>query len=249
MPKLGLQLYTLRDLLKEDFIGTLRKVSKIGYEGVEFAGYGDMSIRELRRAVDDLGLTPVSNHVPLAHLETKLDIVIEEAKELGISYIVCPFIAEDRRKDANDYRKLAALFNQVGEKLAQEGLKFAYHNHAFEFVKFNEQYALDALYQWTDLQFVQAELDVYWIEYAGESAVEYIKKYANRTELLHVKDMTNDDERFFAEVGSGCLNIPGILETAQASNILWYLVEQDVSRRNPLESVEMSYRYLSGIEK
>ncbi|QQE80522.1 sugar phosphate isomerase/epimerase [Alicyclobacillus sp. SO9] len=247
MAKLGLQLYTLRDMMEQDFTGVLKKVSDIGYQGVEFAGYGGLSATELRKVIDDLGLEGVSSHVQLHELENNLDKVLEDAQELGLSYIVCPVLPETMREGADNYRKLAGLFEQVGDKAARVGIKFAYHNHAFEFTELDGQFALDALYAWTDPKLVQAELDIYWIEYAGQSAAQYIKRYAERTELLHVKDMTNDDERFFAEVGTGQLDIPSILSAAQAAKVEWYLVEQDISRRDPLESIQISYRYLTGM--
>jgi sugar phosphate isomerase/epimerase len=247
MPKLGLQLYTLRDLAQEDFVGTLAKVAEIGYEGIEFAGYGGLSAKEIHKVIEDLGLTPVSNHVEFAELENNLDFVIEDAAVLGLSYIVCPYVPQERRTNAEDYQKLAKLFSEIGAKCAQAGLKFAYHNHAFEFKKFGDLYALDCLYNWTDAKLVQAELDIYWIEFAGESASKYIERYQDRCELLHVKDMTDDSERYFTEVGSGCLDIPSILSTAQKGNVEWFLVEQDVCRRDPVESVTMSFRYLSQV--
>ncbi|QSO46493.1 sugar phosphate isomerase/epimerase family protein [Alicyclobacillus mengziensis] len=244
MPKLGLQLYSLRDLAKDDFLGTLKQVADIGYDGVEFAGYGGLSAQELRRVVGDLGLEPVSSHVQLSELESNLRQVIEYGQELGLSYVVCPYLPEDKRQTLDDYRRLADTMNQIGQEISQAGMTLAYHNHAFEFVRFENQYALDALYALTDKRYVQAELDIYWVEYAGQSALEYVERYADRSGLLHVKDMTKDDERFFAEVGTGRLDIPSILSTAKAGGIEWYLVEQDVIRRDPLESVTMSYRYL-----
>lgn len=247
MPKLGLQLYTLRELMSEDFIGTLEKVSSIGYQGVEFAGYGGLSASELRKVLSDLGLEAVSSHVQLPDLETNLDNVLEYAQELGLNYVVCPFLHEDRRRNADDYRRLADSFNQIGETCSEAGIKFCYHNHAFEFTKLDTQFALDALYNWTNPSFVQAELDMYWIEYANQSAVEYLNKYTDRVDLLHVKDMTDDEERFFTEVGSGQLDIPKILAAAESANVQWYLVEQDKCRRDSLESVTMSYQYLSRI--
>lgn len=247
MPKLGLQLYSLRDLAQDDFVGTLKKVADIGYDGVEFAGYGGLSAQELRRVTGDLGLEPVSSHVQLSDLESNLGQVIEYGQELGLSYVVCPYFPEDKRQTLDDYRRLADTMNQIGQEISRAGMSLAYHNHAFEFVQFDNQYALDALYALTDARFVQAELDIYWVAYAGLSALEYVERYADRSGLLHVKDMTKDDERFFAEVGTGRLDIPSILRTAKAGGVKWYLVEQDVTRRDPLESVTMSYRYLLNV--
>ena len=248
VPKTGLQVYTLRALMNDDFVGTLQKVAEIGYEGVEFAGYGGLPAKELANVVQSLGLIPVSSHVPLQQLESNLDETLEYAVNLGLQHVVCPYLPEERRT-ADDYRRLADLFDRVGQRCAQSGIRFAYHNHAFEFERLGEQYALDCLYDWTDPQWVQAELDVYWVEFAGERASDYVRKYAQRCQLLHIKDMTNDDERFYAEVGYGRLDIPGIVSAAVASDVDWFMVEQDVCRRPPLESVTMSFRYLTELAR
>ncbi|GGI97832.1 sugar phosphate isomerase [Alicyclobacillus cellulosilyticus] len=245
MPKVGVQLYTLRDVLQDDFAGTLRKVAEMGFDGVEFAGYGGYTAPQLRALCDELGLEPVSSHVPLDVLESKLDEALAYAKELGLRHIACPWSPPERRNSRAAYQALADSLNRIGTACHEAGILFSYHNHAFEFDTFDGEYGLDLLLQWTQPSFVGAELDMYWVEYAGESAKAYLRKYAGRCRFLHVKDMAADEQRSFAEVGSGSLDVPGILEVAAETGVEWLIIEQDVCQQPPLDSVRQSYAYVS----
>ncbi|MCY0888758.1 MAG: sugar phosphate isomerase/epimerase [Alicyclobacillaceae bacterium] len=245
MPNIGIQLYTLREMMQEAYLPTLQKVADLGFEGVEFAGYGGMTPRELRHAVDHLGLTPVSSHVPLADLEDSLERVVEQSAELGLQHVFCPYLPEERRQTKADYQRLAEWLQKSGELFAEANIGFGYHNHAFEFMSFDGIFALDYLYEQTDAKFVEAELDLYWIAYANQSPSAYIERYAGRCPILHMKDMTPDEERFFAPVGHGCLDWSSIFTAANASGVEWYIVEQDVCRGNPLESIQSSFEFLA----
>lgn len=245
--RLAVQLYTLRERLQQDFQGTLRDVADIGFEGVEFAGYGGLLPEAVRDCVKELGLVPVASHVPLHRLQDELDAVIREAQIIGIGTVVCPFIPEPLRGSENQYRELAQFFNRVGQACRRAGLTFAYHNHAFEFQLWRGRTALDLLYECTHPDLVEFELDVYWVEFARKHAARYIAQYASRCRLLHVKDMTGDEERFFEVVGRGVLPWPLILGEAERAGVEWYIVEQDVCRRDPLESVRLSYEYLTSL--
>ncbi len=121
-------------------------------------------------------------------------------------------------------------------------LNVCYHNHDFEFQQFDGKYALDMLYEQTDPELVKAEIDIYWVQYAGLDPVAYVANYASRTPLVHLKDMANDETRFFAEVGEGTIDIDGVIAVATSAE--WLIVEQDRSRRSPLESVKMSIDHL-----
>jgi len=237
-PPIALQLYTLREEMAQDFEGVLRQVAELGYVGVELAGTGGRSAAEVRALLDKYGLKASSAHVPLEVLESDLNKAIEEAKTIGYSIIAVPFLMPNRRGDRDGYLKLAALLDSIGAELKKHGLQLAYHNHDFEFVQFDGEYALDLIYANTDPENLKVELDVYWVQYAGVDPVAYVRKYADRTPLIHLKDMTNDEERFFAEVGEGTVDIDGVI--AAATGAEWLIVEQDRSRRSPLESVKIS---------
>ncbi|MGG1575034.1 sugar phosphate isomerase/epimerase family protein [Fictibacillus sp. NRS-1165] len=241
----ALQMYTLRNETEKDFIGTLKKVADIGYEGVEFAGYGGLQASELKKVLDDLGLKAASSHVPLTTLESELNSVIEYQHILGNKHIVCPYLPPERRTE-QDYRQLVSILNSVGETCHKEGLTFAYHNHDFELQPMSDgRKPLELLLEETHPDWVKAEFDVYWLTKAGEDPVKWLEKYEGRTPLVHLKDMTADGEQFFAELGTGGVDLTPILNKGESSSVNWWIVEQDQSRRSPLESIEISFQYLN----
>ncbi|UAL54366.1 sugar phosphate isomerase/epimerase family protein [Metabacillus dongyingensis] len=241
----ALQMYTLRNETEKDFIGTLKKVANIGYDGVEFAGYGGLEASELKKALDDFGLKPASSHIPLETLELDLNSVIEYQHVIGNKYIVCPFLPPERRSE-QDYRELVSILNSIGETCHKEGLSFAYHNHDFELQPLSDGIKpLELLLEETNHDWVKAEFDVYWLTKAGEDPVKWLEKYQGRTPLVHLKDMTTEGEQFFAELGTGGVNLEAILNKGESSKVNWWIVEQDQSRRSPLDSIEISFQYLT----
>lgn len=246
MPRIpiALQLYTVRHDVDKDLPGTLRQVAEIGYAGVEFAGFGEWKASELKSLLAELQLQPAGGHVPIDQLEKDLDAVIEFNLELGNPYVVCPWIPEDRRKKKADWLSIARLFNSVGKKCKENGLTFCYHNHSFEFEKFDDSYALDLLFAATNPDLVKAELDTYWIRHGGADPAEYLERYAGRCPLIHLKDMADDEERSFAEIGQGILDWNAIFEAAEAGGAEWYIVEQDTCAGPPIESARVSFENL-----
>lgn len=241
---IALQMYSLREESEKDFLGTLTKVSEMGYDGIEFAGYGGLPAEELRKVLDGLGLKAASSHIPLAALEQELEEIMDYQHALGSKNIVCPYLPPERRTD-EDYYKLIPILNKIGEKCFREGINFSYHNHDFELVQLdNGKTALELLLEETNPLWVQTEFDVYWLTKAGEDPVKWIERYHNRTPLIHLKDMTTDGEKFFAELGTGGVKIDGVLQQGSKSNLEWWVIEQDQSRRTPLESVKISLDYL-----
>lgn len=243
MSKIGVQLYTLREQLEQDFVGTLKKVSDVGFRAVELHSYGGMTAEALRQVLDDLDLKAISSHVALSRLEEELPQVFEEAKVLGLEYLVCPWLPESRRQTAEDYAALTKTLKSVGEACKIQGLTLAYHNHDFEFVRFDGEFALDTLLKNTAADAVQAELDVYWIDKAGQNPSEYIARYAGRCDLLHVKDASKQDGSF-ESVGLGTLDFESIFATAAKSGVKWYIVEQDVCPGNPLDAIATSLAFV-----
>ena len=240
----AVQMYTLRDDCEKDFAGTLKKVAELGFDGVEFAGFGGLSAREVKSLIDELGLQAAACHVPLEQLETNLPQVIEDMKILGSNYVVCPYLMPDRRSE-QDYQALISLLNQAGEKCQQEGLTLCYHNHDFELSRLADgRTALQAIFDDTNIDHVSAEFDIYWLTKAGEKPIEWINRYKNRTPIIHLKDMTLDSEQFFAERGTGGVDLETVLNAGEEAGGEWWVVEQDVSRRTPLESIEISMNYL-----
>jgi sugar phosphate isomerase/epimerase len=240
----GLQLYTVRDQLDADYVGTLRKVREIGYTHVELAGHGPYDVADLKKVLDDAGLTPTSDHCPIDRLEKDIHQVVDEANTLGIHYVVCPWLPDDRRTDEAAWRGCAESLNTAGRALRNAGLQLCYHNHSFEFVRLGDRYAFDLLYDETEPDLLQAELDTYWVRHGGEDPLDYLRKLAGRCPILHLKDMADDADRSFAAVGTGILDFPAILEAGEAAGVVVALVEQDVCPGDPLESVATSLRNL-----
>jgi sugar phosphate isomerase/epimerase len=243
---LSLQMYTLRDLASVDYVGTLKKVKEIGYGAVEVAGVGSMGAAELRRELDAIGLIVSGAHVPIQALEGQLDTVLADMQTLGAPYLICPWMPPERRSSADDYCALARVLNGIGERVSRAGLTFCYHHHDFELHPFGDTTGLHILLHECDPGHVAFEIDVYWAAYAGVDPVQLIGEFAGRAPLVHLKDMA-PGSRTFAEVGSGTLDIPAILNAARNAGAQWFVVEQDVCQRPPLESVRMSYEYLRGL--
>ncbi len=216
--KLGVQLYTVRDLMKADFEGTLSKVAAIGYKEVEFAGYFDHSPKDVRAILDRLGLVSPATHVPYDVLTDKWPGQIESAKIIGQSYIVNPWIPEDVRKQPDVWQRAAETFNRAGEASKKAGIQFAYHNHWFEFLPVNGKLPYDILLEACDPNLVKMELDLCWITVAGADPLKYFDRYPGRFPLVHVKDVktlpkitTGGPQNFgdtvdLTEVGSGIID-------------------------------------------
>jgi sugar phosphate isomerase/epimerase len=238
---IALQLYTVREHTAEDFAGTVEKVAEMGYAGVELAGSGGLSADQVKALLDRCGLKPAGSHIGLDRLEKELDLVIAENLEIGNKWVVCPYLGEDRRKDGAAWRSIASLFNEIGAACKEKGLVFAYHNHAFEFEVFDGETGLDILYGSVNPDVVKGEVDVYWVKKGGRCPAEFIRKYAGRIPLVHLKDMADDEAGSFAEVGNGVIDFTGIFEAAEAGGSEWYIVEQDRCPGDSLVSAKQSF--------
>ena len=246
MPKIpiALQMYTLRDDCDKDFAGTIRKVADIGYAAVELAGHGGLSVQALSSLLADNHLKVAGSHIALEVLESELPRVIEENLALGNRHIVVPYLAEDRRRTAADYQKVAAKLNTLGGTLQSSGLTLCYHNHDFEFQPLdNGQIGEDILLENTDPSLVKAEVDTYWVLKGGQDPVAFIQKHAGRVPLLHIKDRDKTDGSF-APVGTGDLPLDALVAAAPDAGAEYLIVEQDVCKGPALEAVTLSYNNL-----
>lgn len=238
----ALQTFTVRDQIEEDYRGTLEQVAKMGYKGVEVGGsIGGLSGPELKKFLDGLGLVPMSVHTGYEILTGDIGPAIEFAHALGLKYMVCPIAGGER---AGDYYTIAKSLNKAGAKLKEEGIRLCYHNHAHEFTKFDGRYAMDIILANSKPDLLAWQLDTYWVTAGGEDPPECIRKYAGRIPVMHLKDMTTGDNPTFAEVGAGKLDWTEIFSAADEAGVEWYVVEQDVCQRPPLESARMSLENL-----
>ncbi|WP_252315580.1 sugar phosphate isomerase/epimerase [Sinobaca sp. H24] len=246
--KIGIQLFTLRDEAKQNFDNTLKKIADLGYEGVEFAGYfGDYKAKELRTKMETLGLENAGSHIPYEILKNDLEAVIAYQKEAGSNSIVCPIIPEEKRTSIKGYEEVVEVLNNTGKLCKKHDIYFSYHNHAFELTETDGIIPLEYILQQTNAEWVQAELDVYWLKKAGHDPVEWLDRYKNRMKRIHIKDMTMDGEQFFAELGTGGLDVENIIKHGEQSSAEWFIVEQDKTKKTAFESAAISMEYLKNI--
>jgi len=215
----------------------------MGYGAVEFAGYGNVPVPDLRATLDEYGMRTVGAHIPLSAWETQFQQTLEDVRTLGGDYAVVPWVPEAQRRTMADVQRLAEQFNQWGAQCQAHGLRFAYHNHAFEFAPLAQTTMFELLVTETDPALVNFELDVYWVQYAGHEPTEWTQRLAGRVPLLHVKDMAAGDERADTPVGEGLLPWNSILAAGAAAGTAWYIVEQD-RPQNAMQDVEHSLHNL-----
>jgi sugar phosphate isomerase/epimerase len=251
----GVQLYTVRTLLPEKPEETLRALDGLGYREAEatFAG-----VDKLMPVLKSTRLKPVSLHLDagLIMKGTPDDVArtVEEVKGRGFAYAVCPYVAPADRGGLDVMRRLAEKLNRAGEKCRATGLKFCYHNHAFEFEPMQGSSPFQVLLESTDKNLVGLEMDAFWVSVAGHDPVEMLHKYPGRVRLIHLKDKAEGTpvmykesvgRAAFKEVGQGVLDWPNILRAAAAAGVEHYFVEQDQTPGDPVASLRQSYEYLS----
>lgn len=246
MRKMGIavQLYTLREETAADFRGTLRKVAELGYEGVEFAGYGDVPAEEMKALLQELGLQVAGSHVSLQRLRDDLQGEIDYMKAIGGKYIICPYVSPDT--DEEGWKAVIADLKTYGEEVRKQGLAFGYHNHEFEFeAKVGQSLIFDAIFEATSPETVQVEMDVCWVKRGGQDPLSYIRKYAGRLPLIHMKDFKYEGGGVQTlELGQGIVPLKDVLEAASEADVEWLIVEQDNCQNPPLVSVANSLNWL-----
>ncbi|MDN4076023.1 sugar phosphate isomerase/epimerase family protein [Fictibacillus terranigra] len=229
MQRKGLQLYTIRELCEKDFIGTLKEVSKWGYEGAQFAGFYDLEARKLKEVLNDFGLKPAGSHTGIDQLEEdKLKRQIEYSHQIGNDLLILAYLTEENRKNLDDYKRVAETLNNAGHLLKNEGLKLGYHNHDFEFAKHGEATGYDILLNETDPSLVSFELDCYWAAFSGYDPAEFMGRIGERLVTLHMKDMAlKGKEKQSTILGTGVLDLASIVKKGKELNVSWFVVEQE----------------------
>ena len=253
-PILAAQLYTIRDHTKtaEDFATSMAKIAGIGYTAVQVSAIGPIPHEEVKSICDDNGLTICNTHIPYDRLLNDLDDVIAQHKLWNTRHVAIGSMPGEFRTGLDGYKRFIEIANGIGEKLAAADLTFSYHNHSFELIQYEGRTGLDILYSETDPNYVQAEIDTYWIQYGGGDPVVWIDAMKNRMPVIHLKDMVmlpNPDNagrpvQTMAEVGEGNMNWEGILAACKRAEVEWYAVEQDICQRDPFESLAISYNNL-----
>ena len=264
----AVQLYSVRDEMERDVYGTLRKMKEFGYDGVEFAGLFGEAPEKLKAFCAEIGLVPISAHVPYDDMLADPAGVLGDYAALGCKYVAVPYLTEEHRPGTAGFAATVAGIRKIAEAAKTLGIQLLYHNHDFEFVKIDGHYALDVLYASIPADLLQTEFDTCWVKVAGEDPVAYLKKYAGRSPVVHLKDFEKhgnaggqlyqligiEEEGEQAEagsftfkpVGSGMQDFPSILAASVEAGAQWVVVEQDepAAGDTRLDSVKQSRDYL-----
>jgi len=251
---IGVQLYTVRSILPEKPLETLKAIDQIGYREAECTAAG---LDKIWDALKQTSLNPVSLHMDTSlftHEQEKLPAALDDAKHRGFEYVVCPYIPPKDRGGAEMIKQLGETLNKAGEICRKSGLRLCYHNHAFEFEpQANGGNLLDILMQTADPKLVNLELDIMWSTVAGVNPVSVLKKYGNRVEMMHLKNVAPGVEKrynesvpktAFREVGNGVVDVPAVLKAASEVGVKHYFVEQDQTPGDPVASLRQSFEYL-----
>jgi len=244
------QLYTIRDHLKtpKDIAASLKKVKKIGYEAVQLSGLGPIETSELKKMLDDTGLNPCSTHEDGVDLFGDINGVIEKLQELGTKTTAYPYPAGVDFSTITGVKSLAKKLDKAGAALKEAGIVLTYHNHNIEFVRIKGKTVLEHMYELTDPENLQGEIDTFWVQAGGGDSVQWCKSLKKRLPLLHLKDFGVNLERqpVFEEIGYGNLTWEPIIKAAKSSGCKWYIVEQDrdFEKGDPFKSLKMSFDYI-----
>jgi len=248
---IGIQLYSLHKQVKEDFLGSLHKIADIGYNSIEAAGYSEgkfyaYSPKEYKKITTDMGLFPVSTHTMVDILDAQK--IIDDTLEAGHKYLVVPSIPAANRTTLDHYKQIAEQFNDIGRLCKASGLKFGYHNHAFEFDVMEGSIPYEVLLDNTQQDLVTMQLDIYWMVYGGGNPMDYFVRYPNRFGLWHVKDMDPKNREETTEIGNGTIDWPNIFMEKQMAGMEYYFLEQEHYKMDPFLSIEKSYKYLANLK-
>ena len=256
--QIGTQLYTVRDLMASDPLGTLAKVAKIGFNTVEGATYTGtelfygMPASQFKNVLSDNGLEMISNHYLLGEqmkdakgtVSNDWQKAVDDAAEAGLKYMVCAYLFDNERGTLDHYKQTAEKLSAAGEVAKKSGLQLCYHNHNFEFVAQEGKLPYDVMLQNSDPNYLKMEMDIYWIYKAKQDPIAIFNKYPGRFPLWHVKDMDNTDKQMFTEVGNGVIPFKTVFAQAKKAGMKYFFNEQDVCPGDPLVSMTKSYKYI-----
>lgn len=224
--KISVQLYSLRSIFPNDFVGVLEALRMMGYEEVEFAGLHERDPAVVKAVLDDVGLAAPSAHVPIEAFEADTDAALAMARTLGHRYVIVPWLAENRRQSVDDYARFAAVLNRTGERARAQGMQLAYHNHDFEFNTFGgPRSGYDVLLAETDPALVAFQMDLFWVVTAGKDPVAIFEQHPGRFPLVHVKDRTAGGQ--MANVGEGAIDFRRIFAASERAGIRHAVIEHD----------------------
>ncbi len=242
---IGIQLYTLRGPMQQDFEGTLRRLASMGYREVEFAGLFGHDPADVRQLLVELKLSAVGSHVDWNRVRDDPTGAIAETLALGSHYLVFPFLPEAEGQTLAQWQNWVAVLNQVGASCRAAGLELAYHNHDFEFTAVEGVVPYELLLEQLDHELVKMELDLYWLAKAGRVPAELFAAYPGAFPLTHVKDMRLSDEAI-VDVGQGGLDFAAVFAQSELAGIEHYIVEHDTPA-DAMQTAQNSLTYLQNL--
>ncbi|MBE6597386.1 MAG: sugar phosphate isomerase/epimerase [Ruminococcaceae bacterium] len=265
---IAVQVYSVRGDASEDLRGTLEKIKEMGYDGVEFAGLYGNSPEDVKKMCEEIGLVPISAHVPYVDMLADAEKVFSDYALIGCKYVAIPYLGEDHRPGSEAFPEVLESIKKIGAVAKKHGIQLLYHNHDFEFIKLDGKYGLDVIYEEVSEDLLKTELDTCWVNVGGEEPSAYVRKYAGRAPVVHLKDFYGEKSEDmyeligiekkaparpnnfeFRPVGSGLQNFPEILAAAKDAGAEWVVVEQDRPSMGltPLESIKKSVDYLRSL--
>lgn len=251
--KLGAQLYTLRDYIRtyEDCEATFKYLNDIGINVIQISGIGPIPAEKVAYLVEKYNMDVCVTHTSFDRMRTDLDAVMKEHKMLGCDTLGIGGMPDEFRKDADSLNEFIKITSEIGKRMHDNGLQFAYHNHAFEFSKLdNGRRIFDVLIEDTKPEEFSFIGDTYWFQFGGVNPCDYIKKIENRMKVCHFKDYgITDHTPKFVEIGTGNLNLDDIYNTCKSTGVKYIVIEQDICEIDPRESMAISYRNLVDIAK
>ncbi len=264
----AVQVYSVRDDAARDLRGTLEKIKAMGYDGVEFAGLYGYAPADIKAMCYELELTPISAHVPYVDMVADPVGVLSQYAEIGCAYVAVPYLNPEHRPDSDAFPTVIENIGKIAAVAKSLGIQLLYHNHEFEFLKLDGKYALEVLYDSIPAELLQSELDTCWVNVGGEEPASYVRKFAGRAPVVHLKDFFGErsDNMYdligienktpqrpsnfeFRPVGFGMQDMPAILSAAEDAGASWVVVEQDAPSMGltPLQSIEKSREYLRSV--
>ncbi len=246
LQRIGIQLYTVRDAMRRDPERTLARLAEFGYRAVEFAGYFERSPSQIRQVLRANRLTSPATHIAYPANDDAWRRTVDDAKARGHEWVVIAWLDAAQRAEASRWPVLAERFNQLGQIARDAGVRFAYHNHDFEFMPAGEHTGYDLLVSRTDPALVDFELDLYWATKAGQDPLALIARHRGRFPLVHVKDATAAPAREMVDVGKGTIDFAHIFAAANRSGMRHVFVEHD-HPADSMASALASYRYLRAL--
>lgn len=245
-PAIGLQLWTLRKACAEDFPGALAKIEQAGYTHIEPFAFLGLSAERLAAILKPLGLGVVSSHVGYDRLMGELERVMDEHDALGCKEIICPWLEESSRQKPEDFDRVGEALDAIGARLRGRGFALAYHNHDFEFTVAKNPDGLQRILARSAPENLGAQLDTYWVSFAGHDPVEYLRALGPRLRSIHLKD-GDPKAGTFSPVGSGKIDMRAVVAAGKALGARAFVVEQDEHEGDPFDSIKQSLDFLKGL--